>query len=120
MRQSNKLLRSQARSVFLQSRETALQALYQNNDLIESLIAARNGEDLDAVSVRRLEIYYRSVFVLWDWEYEQYAAGLLIESPVTRFRSSLEYYPLIVESWPTHKETLSPKFVEFFEEQVLS
>jgi hypothetical protein len=119
MRQNNKLLRSQARSVFLQSRETALQALYQNDKLIESMLSANDGRDLTPVAKRRLDIYYRSVFVLWDWEYEQHIDGLLIESPVTRFRSTMQYYPLIEESWPDHRQTLSPGFVDFFETKVL-
>jgi hypothetical protein len=115
---SNRLMRTEARSVFLQGRETALQALYGNDKLIESILKAKKTEELSELDNQRLEYYYRSVFVLWDWEYEQYRAGLLDESPVQRYKSSLDYYPLFKESWSVHKSSLNPKFVQYLETNV--
>ena len=46
MRQSNELLRTQARSIFLQNRERALQALYENDELVESMQKAGENQEL--------------------------------------------------------------------------
>jgi hypothetical protein len=120
MRQSNELLRTQARSVFLQNRERALQALYENDELVESMQKAGANQELTSLESKRLELYYRSIYVLWDWEYEQYTGGLLAESPETRFKIALNYYPLLKENWPKHKATLNPKFTKYFEANVLN
>jgi hypothetical protein len=120
MRQSNELLRAQARSVFLQNRERALQALYENDELVESMQKAGANQELTSLESKRLELYYRSIYVLWDWEYEQYTGGLLAEPPETRFKTALNYYPLLRENWPKHKVTLSPQFTKYFEANVLN
>jgi hypothetical protein len=118
IQQNNELQRSEARTKYMEVRKEALENLFQNDALLESIIKARKNEALSELEAERLSTAYRSFFVLWEWEYDYYTDGLLAESPHQRWKSSVGYYPLIKESWTTHKITLSPDFVTYMDKNV--
>ncbi len=123
LQQNNELLQSQASITFVEIRSGSLNNLAQNDELLKTILKAKEGEDLSPLESKRLEIFYRSVFVMWEWEYGQYDKGLLDVSdqpPAMRWRPAVSYHPLIRENWSIHKETLSPKFVQYMEENVLN
>ena len=120
MRQNNDLQRMQVSSVFLQNRVIFFQALYQNDDLMQTILRAREDEDLNPLERMRLTTYYRSVLVLFDWEYQQYDDGLLDESATSRIRDVIDKFPRFQDSWSEHKVALSPKFVHFMETDILN
>ncbi len=120
MRQNNDLQRMQVSSVFLQNRVIFFQALYQNDDLMQTILRAREDEDLNPLERMRLSTYYRSVLVLFDWEYQQYDYGLLDESATSRIRDVVGKFPRFQDSWSEHKVALSPKFVHFMETDILN
>ena len=120
MRQNNDLQRMQVSSIFLQTRVIFFKALYQDDDLMQTILKAKANEELNGLESMRLSTYYRSIFVLWDWEYEQYNNGLFNESPTMRIMDALGTFPLLQDSWSKHKVALSPKFVQFMETNCLN
>lgn len=123
LRQNNELLQSQASIAYVQIRVGSLENQLENTDLFKALYQARQGAKLEPLDRQRLEVYYRQVFAAWDWEYGQYDDDLLYTAgrpPVSRWRSSIEYYPFMRESWPVHKATYSDRFVQYMEQHVLS
>jgi hypothetical protein len=47
----------------------------QSDGLLNALARAGEGADLAKIDTLRLEMFYRSVFVNWEWEFEQYSFG---------------------------------------------
>ena len=122
LHQNSELLESQASITYAQARTDSLNNQIQNENLLETLVKARDGGSLSPLELARLEIYYRAIFVMWDWEYNQYADGLLFvtdEPPAKRWKSSINYYPHMRESWEVHKPTYSSNFVQYMEDDVL-
>jgi hypothetical protein len=123
LRQNNELLRSQASITYVQARTNAIEIQLQNDKLFETLFRAREGAEISPLDMQRLSLYYRAVFAMWDWEYGQYADGLLYnedQPPNERWRPIIEYYPYMSESWEVHKATYSVRFVEYMNENVLT
>jgi hypothetical protein len=122
LRQNNELLQSEAGITYVQARVGALANQLENPELLDALFRARQGEQLEPLDRQRLEVYYRMVFAMWDWEYGQYDDNLLYtaeQPPAGRWRPSVEYYPYMRESWPLHKSTYSERFVRYMEDHVL-
>ena len=123
LQQNNELLQSQASITYVEMRSGSLHNLLQNDELLKTVLKAKEGENLSPLESQRLEILYRSAFINWEWEYGQYEKGLLDVSdqpPASRFRAALSYHPLMRESWSIHKAALSPGFVQYMEENVLN
>ncbi len=120
LQQNNELLQSQADITYVEMRIGAYHNLLQNDELLKTVLKAKEGEDLSPLESHRLEILYRSVFINWEWEYGQYEKGLLDKPPASRFRAAFSYHPLMRENWPIHTAALSPSFVQFIEENVLN
>ncbi len=123
LQQNNELLQSQASVTYVELRRDSLHFLTQNDELLKTILKAREGADLSQLETLRLESFYRSVLVNWEWEYEQYEEGVLDvldHPPNLRWRVSVNYYPLLRESWSIHKAVMSPRFVQYMEEQVLN
>ncbi len=123
LQQNNELLQSQVSVTYVELRRTGLNFFTQNDELLRSVLKAREGEDLNKLEALRLDSFYRSVFVNWEWEYQQYekeVLDVLEQPPNSRWRPAVNYYPLMRESWSTHKATMSPRFVKYMEEEVLN
>ncbi len=123
LRQNNDLLQSQVSISYVGMRTGMLNALWQNDETLKTIVKAKEGKDLSPLELQRLQILYRSAFANWEWEYEQYKKGILEISdqpPELRFRAAVNYYPLMRESWGVHKRVLTPEFVQYMEENVLN
>ena len=122
LRQNNELLQSAAGVTYVEMRRDGLISLFQNDELLKSMVKAREGGDLNQLESMRLETFYRAVFVNWQWEYEQYETGtldVLDQPPELRWRPAVSYYPLMREIWSAQKSAYSPRFVQYMEENVL-
>jgi hypothetical protein len=123
IRQNTEMLRSEASVTYAEARTDAIRDQLHNDRLLGALHKARNGTELDALELLSLQIYYRGLFVMWNWEYGQYADGLLYSAdraPEYRWKATLEYYPHMRESWDIHKGTYSQRFVDYMERNVLN
>lgn len=72
--------------------------------------AIRGTFEDDAVEALSLDFQYWSIFVKWEWEYEQYRDGtleVLDQPPDLRWRPVVDYYPLMRESFAKHKDSLT-------------
>ena len=123
LRQNNRLLQSEASVTYVEMRSTGLWDWGANRETLSSLLKAWDGEELSRIESLSLDFQYWSIFVNWEWEYEQYREGILRvldQPPELRWRPVVNYYPLMRESWAKHKNSLSPEFVQYMEEVVLS
>ena len=123
LRQNNRLLQSEASIAYVEMRTTGLWDWGVNRETLRSLLKAWDGEELSRIESLSLDFQYWSIFVNWEWEYEQYREGILQvldQPPELRWRPVVNYYPLMRESWGKHKNSLSPEFVQYMEEFVLT
>ena len=123
LRQNNRLLQSEASIAYVEMRIAGLSGWGEDRETVRTLLKAWDGQELSPVESTSLDFLYWSVFVNWEWEYAQYREGILEildQSPHERWRSVVDYYPDMRESWARHRNTLSPDFVRYFEEFALS
>ena len=120
LQQNNEIQRGEARRTYMEIRKNAMENQYQNEALLESLLRARSGDPLDALETERLAVYYRSLFVIWEWEYEQYRNGLLDEPPHRRQKSAAANLPLFQETWRKHRSGYTAEFGKYMEENVFN
>lgn len=122
LRQNNRLLQSEASIAYVEMRSAGLDEWADDRDTLRAMIKAWDGEELSRIESLNLDFKYWSVFVNWEWEYGQYQEGVLQvldQPPSSRLRSAFEYYPLMRDSWFNHKDSLSPEFVRYMEEDVI-
>ena len=122
LQKNNELLQSEASVTYVDLRRNGLMGLVQNDELLKTMVKSREGQELTQVELLRLETYYRSVFVNWEWEYKQFEAGtldVLEQPPELRMRPAVAYYPLMREIWAVQKVAMSPRFVQYMEQEVL-
>jgi len=123
LRQNNRLLQSEASIAYVEMRTSGLDAWASDRDTLTAMLQAWDGEELGRVEALSLDFNYWSVFVNWEWEYGQYREGILQvldQPPESRWRAVVDYYPLMRDSWAKHKNSLSPEFVQYMEDAVLS
>jgi hypothetical protein len=58
--------------------------------------------------------------VNWEWEYEQQVAGRIEYAPVNAWLDHMTRWPYQTRYWQHMKETFTPDFVAFLEENVVS
>jgi len=120
LQQNNEIQRGEARRTYMEIRKTAMENQYQNEALLESLLKARSGGELTPLEAERLAAYYRSVFVIWEWEYEQHRNGLLDEPPQRRQKAAADNLPLFQETWQKHRSGYTAEFGNYMEENVFN
>jgi hypothetical protein len=123
IRQNNELLQSEASIAYVEMRRGGLRAQAQDDEFLRTILKAEAGEELSSLEWLKLDLWYYSIFVNWEWEYEQYQTGaleVLDQPPDLRWRSTVNRYPLMRESWSMRKEQLSAEFVLYMEERVLN
>lgn len=121
LRQNNALLQSEASIAYVEMRSGGMSETARDSEYLRTFLKAIEGEELSPVESLSLDFEYWSLFVNWEWEYEQYNNGVLDvldQPPELRWRPVVNYYPRIRESWSNHKSTLSPEFVKYMEENV--
>jgi hypothetical protein len=123
LRQNNALLQSEASIAYVEMRSHGLSDTAKDRAYLGTFLKAIEGEELTPVESLSLDFHYWSLFVNWEWEYEQYSKGVLEvlnQPPELRWRPVVNYYPRIRDSWTNHKSTLSPQFVNYMEENVFN
>jgi hypothetical protein len=123
IRQNNELMQSEASIAYVEMRRGGLRSQAQDNEFLGSILKAGAGEALSPLDSLKLDLWYYSIFVNWEWEYEQYQAGtlnVLNQPPELRWRPTVDFYPLMRESWSTRRQQLSAEFVQYMEERVLN
>lgn len=123
LRQNNELMQSEASIAYVEMRKDGILSQAQNEDFLRAILKVRHGEQLTELELLRLELYYYSIFVNWEWEYEQYLEGVLDvldQPPELRWRPAVDTFPLMREIWSGRKSQLSSEFVKYMEERVLN
>jgi len=123
IRQGNELMQSEASIAYVEMRRDGLRNRGQDREHLRSIIKSWNGEELSQLESLSLDFYHWSTFVNWEWEYGQYVDGILEvldQPPELRWRAVIDYYPGMRTSWEAHKDSLSPEFVQWMEENVVN
>lgn len=122
LKQNNELLQSQASVTYVELRREGINNLTQNDELLKSMLKAKEGIELNDLEMLRLQTFYRTVFVNWEWEYEQFEKGILDvldQPPEDRWRPAVGFYPLLKETWSVQKFAMTPRFVQYMDEHVV-
>jgi hypothetical protein len=86
LHQNNELLEQQARDVFLQNRITWAEDQYRDRSFTESLVRVWNGDEVSEAERHQIIHWHLSMYLKWEWEYEQYVQGDLVEIPLEAWR----------------------------------
>ncbi len=124
IRQNNRLLAAQARYSLRQYRSDIADSLMLPH-VIEATHKWARGEEISPEERSTGLMVAIKIVELWEWQYGEYAAGMLQKSelPIGAWRLWFHDqgpFPVPVrEIYDIRKNVLSPEFVEFFDEQVV-
>jgi len=122
VQQNNELLQVQARSHFQGARFQVNTSLAESPWLPEIIAKVRAGEALSAAERLRLQAQHQMILTVAQWMYED-SVDLGIEPSPGRFSAVFRgetLVPLIEETWETYKNSVSPDFAEWMEENVVN
>jgi hypothetical protein len=121
LRQNNSFLAAQARSQLTANRISANEMELEPENL-SVINKARNGEELTQEETLRLRLFANGIFVRWEAEYRELAAGMYTTAdlPLEGYRQSFSSFPGLRDRWQTRKHTADPGFVQFMEENVVN
>ena len=122
LNQNNALLRNEARYNLHAARTEEIEQTVLNPELGDLWFKTAGGQTLTASERRRVSQMMLGRFVRWEWYYEQYRDGLIAQEvlPVQAWRTILSDGPIILEIWRQQSSLLTPDFVEWMEENVVS
>jgi hypothetical protein len=124
IRQNNKFLAAQARYSLRQYRSDIADSLMLPH-VIEATHKWARGEKISPEEKSTGLMVAIKIIELWEWQYGEYAAGMLQKSelPIGAWRLWFHDqgpFPVPVrEIYDMRKEVLNPEFVQFFEEHVI-
>lgn len=125
IRQNNKFLAAQARYSLRQYRSDIADSLMLPH-VLEATHKRARGEQLSPEQKSTGLMVALKILELWEWQYGEYAAGMLKRSelPVGAWRLWFHDqgpFPLPARDiYDVRKSVLNPEFVKFFEENVVS
>jgi hypothetical protein len=118
--QNNRLLRAQAAADMVEARNLPRTLIIETPEIADFWLRVESGEPLSATDQRRFRATAERAILNWQFQYEQYLEGNLLESqlPIDGWRRELggERY---MEVWMSFKWSLSLAFVEFVEGRVI-
>lgn len=123
LHQNNRLLRAQARYSLRQYRADIADTIMTPH-VLEATHKYAAGKEVTPAERSAAFMTALKVLELWEWQYGEYAAGMLERErlPVGAWRLWFDgkgQSPVpIEEAWEVHRVVLNPAFVRFFEEQV--
>ncbi len=122
IQQNNELLSAQTRRDQHESRMAAGGMEITNGDIAHLTFKVRHGEELTPFEYHRFEEWARFLFANWEWQYDEYRAGMLAESdlPIAGWADRETELPLLRELWHEIKGNRSPEFIQFIEQHVFS
>jgi len=124
IRQNNRLLEAQARYSLRQYRSDVADTIMTPH-VLEATHKYADGDSLTPAERSAALMTALKVIELWEWQHGEYAAGMLRREtlPVESWR--LWYHgkgqsPVpIQEIWELRKNVMNPKFIRFFDENVV-
>lgn len=116
IRQNNEFLDAESRFNHAQVRADAARLQATNEDMAELRMKYVNGTELSDTESFRIMQYYRSTFVLWQWEYQEGIRGR-IDMPVNAWRVSANFGN-VRELWDQMKVSFTDEFVTFMESEI--
>jgi len=122
LRQNNALMQSEASIAYVDMRRSSYRDLAEDPRILSIVDKAARGEELTAVESMSIDFLNKSVFVTWEWEYDQYVEGILDvldQAPADRWRPTFNAIPSMRKTWSTHKESASADFVQYVEDNLL-
>ena len=121
LRQNNELLLVEAGQRALENRAGALQRWADDNgEMMQLRLKAVRDDQLTTEEEWRVLSDAGSLFVVWEWEYQQFESGRLAYIPVAGYRGTLNRWPYIVDLWNTQlRPFFSEDFARFIDEEVL-
>jgi len=125
VRQNNRFLAAQARYSLRQYRSGIID-MFITPHVNEALHKYASDEETSASERSIALMTALNALELWEWQWGEYAAGLLQrhEVPVANWRIWYHGQGVVPcpldEVWPKRKSALNPEFVRFFEENVIS
>ena len=125
IRQNNKFLAAQARYSLRQYRSDIADSLMLPH-VLEATHKRARGEQISPEEKSTGLMVALKILELWEWQYGEYAAGMLKRSelPVGAWRLWFHDqgpFPLPARDiYDVRKSVLNPEFVKFFEENVVS
>lgn len=122
LQQNNELLAAQARRDQLIARTAGAEMQLTNDVLAELVFKARNGESLTERETDRFYDFAYYQFRQWEWQYNEYVAGMLEEAdwPVIGWRGYVRGLPILAQVWEQRKQNVSPDFMRFMDENVFN
>ena len=121
LRQNNELLLVQAGERALENRSGALRRWADDSgDMMQLRFKAVRDDQLTTEEEWRVFLDAGSLFVLWEWEYQQFESGRLAYIPVAGYRGTLNRWPYLVDLWNAQlRPVFSEDFVRFVDEELL-
>ncbi len=122
MQQNNELLGAQARRDQLDARTAAGSMELNNADISLINFKVTSGDELTPYERYRFVIWARHLLGNWEWQYDEYQAGLLSEDdlPVAGWLTRVRNLPELRRVWDETKDNRSPEFILFMEENVFA
>jgi len=122
LRQNNAFLSADARYNLLLNRRPLHLLVMQDADFAGLLVKSRTDTELSEVETEQLFWYYDLLFASMDYDYQQYRDGLVDESalPIRDWIAALnsEDHGLL-SFWGANKDSYSPEFVRFIDEEII-
>ncbi len=121
LRQNNELLLAEAGQRALENRAGTLRGWADDSgDLMQLRLKAVRDDQLTTEEEWRVFSDAGSLFVLWEWEYQQFESGRLSYIPVAGYRVTLNRWPYLVDLWNAQlRLVFSEDFARFIDEEVL-
>ena len=122
LRQNNELLLAEASQRALENRAGALQRWADDNgDMMQLRLKAVRDDQLTTEEEWRVLSDAGTLFVNWEWEYQQLESGRVTSIPVAGYRLVLNRWPYMIDIWETQlRSVFSEDFARFMDEEVLS
>lgn len=125
LRQNNDLMASQARATYASMDQTGWSYIIENPELIDALIKDRNGEELTEAEEFRLSALWMQSFAQDQFRYFEDQGST---NWVAGKRRVFESYSSLRRTWTGNssgarqagKDSFDPRFVEFYEENVVN
>ncbi len=119
IRQNNQLLTAEARQVALQNRSLTLERWAGDRELMALRLKATNNESLTTDELWRIESDFTALISRFEYDYDQYQAGLIPYLPMSGWKSIFARWPYMVALWGSQSDRFSMEFVQFVNMEIL-
>ena len=121
LRQNNQLLSAESRATRHQARMELVEVYFQA-ETASLLTKASAGEELSAAQRHQLRFLYNMTMTAWEWSYLESLRGLveITDGDISTYRNNYRgAIPGLADYWQSRRETADPRFVQWFEDNVV-